>query len=287
MGMFDAVGQMFGIGDSTGDKAMAAQKAGAAGADAAQQKGLDQTRTDNAPYLQAGYGALSSMQDKSFNHSFGAEDFHQQPGYQFAMEQGQQALERSAAAKGGALSGGTLKALTQYGQNTADQQYQQAFNNYQTDTTNRYGRLSAVAGMGQNAANVDASANMNYANQNAQTAMGLGNAGAAQAVGQANRDGQSLQQGISLAAMFCDKRLKTDIEAVSKEELAELKSCIKAYRFRYKDENHGVGDYIGPMAQDLQKCKLGRGLVAEDKDGHLTVDVGRTMMLVLASWAEA
>jgi hypothetical protein len=285
MGLMDAVGGILGT-DKSGE-AGDAMKAGAAAANAASQEALKQTRSDEQPYMQAGYGALSGMQDASFNHSFGQADFQTQPGYQFSMQQGQQALERSAAAKGGALGGGTLKALTQFGQNTADQGYQQAFNNYQTDTSNRYNRLSTVAGMGQNAISTTAQANMNAGNNISQTNMSLGNAQAAQATAQGNANGQMLGQVAGMAAMFCDRRLKTDVEKVSKEDLAELKSCIKAYRFRYRDEKRGIGEYIGPMAQDLQKSKLGRDLVIKDKDGNLTVDVGKTMMLVLASWAEA
>ena len=43
--------------------------------------------------------------------------------YKFALGQGQQALERSAAAKGMTGSGNTLAALLQYGQGMASQQY--------------------------------------------------------------------------------------------------------------------------------------------------------------------
>lgn len=47
----------------------------------------------------------------------------QTPGYQFALSQGQEAVERSAAAKGGLLSGGTLKDLTAFGQGLASRTY--------------------------------------------------------------------------------------------------------------------------------------------------------------------
>jgi hypothetical protein len=52
--------------------------------------------------------------------------FRETPGYQFQLEQGQQAVERSAAARGDLQSGNTLAAVTQYGQGLADQ----TFNNY-------------------------------------------------------------------------------------------------------------------------------------------------------------
>lgn len=50
------------------------------------------------------------------------------PGYQFRLGAGQQALERSAAARGVLRTGGTLKDILQYGQNFGSQEYGNAFN---------------------------------------------------------------------------------------------------------------------------------------------------------------
>lgn len=59
------------------------------------------------------------------------------PGYAFRLQQGQQALQRGAAAGGGAFSGGTLAALTRYGQDYASNEYQNVYNRaltgYQTN----------------------------------------------------------------------------------------------------------------------------------------------------------
>jgi hypothetical protein len=52
--------------------------------------------------------------------------FRDSPGYQFQLEQGQQAIERSAAARGGLQSGNTLAEITRYSQGLADT----TFNNY-------------------------------------------------------------------------------------------------------------------------------------------------------------
>lgn len=82
------------------------------------------------------------------------------PGYQFRLSQGQQALERSAAAKGGLLSGGETKDLTDYEQGAASneysnvynrslQQYQQSYNQFQQNQANQYNRLANLAGLGQ------------------------------------------------------------------------------------------------------------------------------------------
>lgn len=128
----------------------------------------------------------------------------QTPGYQFQLQQGQQAIQNSAAAQGGLLSGNTLQALDQYSQglassnyqqvyNNAIQQYQQAYNIFQGNQTNEFNRLAALSGVGQTAANTlgqlgQASAqniaNIN-ANAGAQIGSSLQNAGAARASGYA------------------------------------------------------------------------------------------------------
>jgi hypothetical protein len=65
---------------------------------------------------------------------FTAENFQADPGYGFRLSEGLKALERSAAARGGLLSGGTGKALTRFGQEMASQEfgnaYGRAFNEY-------------------------------------------------------------------------------------------------------------------------------------------------------------
>lgn len=85
------------------------------------------------------------------------------PGYQFRLQQGQQALENSAAAKGGLLSGNTLEAEQQFGQNYASNEYSnvysramQEFNQkygiFENNQTNTFNRLAALSGTGQTAA---------------------------------------------------------------------------------------------------------------------------------------
>jgi len=56
-----------------------------------------------------------------------AESVLNEPGYQFRSQQGQDALQRSAASKGLLRSGGTLKDLIQYGQNFASNEYNNSF----------------------------------------------------------------------------------------------------------------------------------------------------------------
>lgn len=52
------------------------------------------------------------------------------PGYQWTLDQGMQALETSAAAKGGLFSGAAGLEALKFGQGLADQTYQQTFSNF-------------------------------------------------------------------------------------------------------------------------------------------------------------
>lgn len=85
------------------------------------------------------------------------------PGYQFALEQGQNSIQNSAAGRGGLLSTGTMKTLDQYSQGLASQtysdtynralgEYQQRYNIFQGNQTNEFNRLAAISGVGQQAA---------------------------------------------------------------------------------------------------------------------------------------
>jgi hypothetical protein len=75
--------------------------------------------------------------------------FTQDPGYAFRLQQGQRALDASAAARGGLLSGGTGKALQRFGQEMGSQEYTNAFNRYQAERTARLQPLQSLTGMGQ------------------------------------------------------------------------------------------------------------------------------------------
>ena len=68
--------------------------------------------------------------------------YQQTPGYDFRMQQGQQALEQSAAAKGQLFSGQTGKALQEYGQDYGPQEY----DNYLNRLYNQMGAVNTQMG---------------------------------------------------------------------------------------------------------------------------------------------
>jgi hypothetical protein len=93
---------------------------------------MGQTREANAyldPYSKAGSRSLATLSDlaNAPQAQFDPSNLSMDPGYAFRMAEGQKAIERSAAARGIGQTGGTLKALTRYGQDAASQEYQNAF----------------------------------------------------------------------------------------------------------------------------------------------------------------
>jgi hypothetical protein len=85
------------------------------------------------PFQEAGVNALNRMQSGDV---MGMMD----PSYKFRLGEGMKALERSAAARGGLISGGALKAAQRYGQEFASNEFGNAYN-----------RLASMAGIGQTA----------------------------------------------------------------------------------------------------------------------------------------
>ena len=118
------------------------------------------------PWLQAGQTALNKLMPLATEYTpFGMSQFQQDPGYAFRMSEGMKGLERSAAARGGLLSGATLKGIQRFGQDLGSQEYQNAFNRYQTERASRLQPLQSLAGVGQTTANTLGQAGQNYASQ--------------------------------------------------------------------------------------------------------------------------
>lgn len=139
---------LLGAGASiySANKAASAQKDAAAAAGALEERKLAQIRGDLEPYRDAGSRALGYYEDflgvNGPAASASARDmFQTSPGYEFAFDEGNRAVEGSAAARGSALSGGTLKALQARGQGLANQEYGSYLD-----------RFLGLANMGQNSA---------------------------------------------------------------------------------------------------------------------------------------
>jgi len=139
------------------------------------------------PYASAKFGGVAGYDPASAMRNFGAGDFQTDPGYAFRLSEGMKALDRTAASRGGLLSGATLKGAQQYGQGLASQEYQNAFNRFQTERTNTLAPLQSLAGVGQSATQQAQQAAQNYATGGAGTlgTLGAGQTGALGAYGAA------------------------------------------------------------------------------------------------------
>lgn len=151
------LGSLLGAGVGTLGSIWGGNKGGKAIAGAANQANDKLTGTYEQglsyfqPYQQAGTGALSGLSALAAGDYSG---FQSSPDYQWAQQQGQQGMDRSAAARGSLYSGGHLADTMAYNQGLASQQ----LGNYRSS-------LMDLAGMGQNAAGSMASLGQNYATQ--------------------------------------------------------------------------------------------------------------------------
>jgi hypothetical protein len=158
-----------------------------------QYQEYQQQQANQKPYLEAGYGALSQMSDPYFQQNFtGQGMMEDDPGYQFRLNQGLSSLQNSAAARGGLMSGNTGQALTQYGQDYASNEYQNAYNRFTNNQSQRFNRLASIAGLGQTANGQIGQAGENMANNVGQDMMGAANAGGAASIAGANAYGGAL-----------------------------------------------------------------------------------------------
>ena len=164
-------------------KAAGAQKDAANTAAATERYMYDTTREDMAPWQEKGEAAVNQMGSLM---GFGGSDertealnqFYQDPGYNFRFNEGQRAVENSAASRGGMLSGNTLRELATFGQGMGSGEY-----------GNYWNRLAGLSGTGQTATNqlggfgMNAARGIGNANLAAGQARGSGYIGMADSVG--------------------------------------------------------------------------------------------------------
>jgi hypothetical protein len=144
-----------------------------------QRRMYDENVARQKPFYDVGVNALPELVEASKYRNFDMNQFQADPGYAFRLREGQQALDRQAAARGGLISGGALKAATRYGQEMGSQEYTNAFNRYQTENAARLNPLQSLTGMSQTTANTLGTAGQTMATN-------VGNAYINQGVNQGN-----------------------------------------------------------------------------------------------------
>jgi len=146
---------------------------------ALQERMYNENVARQKPFYNVGVNALPELVNASKYTNFGMDQFQADPGYAFRLGEGTKALERSAAARGGLLSGGTGKALQRFGQELGSQEYTNAFNRYQTERAARLNPLQSLTGTAQTTANTLGTAGQTMATN-------IGNAYMGQGVNQGN-----------------------------------------------------------------------------------------------------
>jgi len=261
------------IGDAASWVNAAAQKAGenltgVAGQSAA---GLN-TAAGNAnallaPWLQAGQGAAASLADLmapggALSHQFTAEDMKTlDPGYQFRIDMANKMAQQSAAARGGALGGGTLQALASLNQNLASSEMQNAFTRFQTQQQNRFSNLYNLAGLGQNAANVSGANLMNAA----QVGGGWLNNAASQAGGWNIMGSQAQQNAAEIMAqnaMRTQQSIADMMTGGAAAKAAGMMGSANAW-------GNALGG-VGQASQEYGKYLMGENMLEQAQQGQPT-----------------
>lgn len=168
------------MGASAGKKASQAQLRAAEMDIAERRRQFDLSRSDMAPWLQTGGGALQALArlyglEPPAEGQGRYDGFFTSPGYEFRRDEGIRSIERSAASRGLLRSGAAVKAIERFAEGNAASEYQ-AFAD----------RLAQMAGFGQNAASSNAAVGQNTAQGIGQAYRDMGNARASSYVNTAN-----------------------------------------------------------------------------------------------------
>jgi hypothetical protein len=164
------------IGSSVlqGNAASNAASSAAGAANAGAQSSIDLQRrmyeegvARQQPFYQAGVNALPEYvsgigQGGELVRGFTQADYQADPGYAFRLSEGQKALDRQAAARGGLISGSALKAAQRFGQDMASQEFGNAYNRFRDTQGLRRNALAGVTGFAPTAANAMNTSGQNY-----------------------------------------------------------------------------------------------------------------------------
>ena len=176
--LISAGGSILGglFGSSAASKAADSQEKVARDSLELQKATIAQARLDSAPWLEAGKTALSSYMGELGLGAPGFQSkFQATPGYQFQVDEAEKGAVNHLGALGMKNSGAALKALTKLRSGLANQEY-----------SNYLGRVSGMAGVGQNQVNTTNSLAANSALSQGQLMQDAGAARASGYVGQAN-----------------------------------------------------------------------------------------------------
>lgn len=167
----------------------------------------EQQRQDFEPWRVAGQDALRRIREGIDAGDFVVPDdfdYKTDPGYEFRLNQGIEARDKSAAARGLLLSGAQQKELEDYGQGMASQEYANAYAREFNKRKTNYNILNSlnVGGQSSAARQAQSTGQLATTTNNALTNLGRGTNIAHQNVGNARASGYQNQatavnQGVS------------------------------------------------------------------------------------------
>lgn len=181
-------------------KAAKAQQQAAQQAAATEERMLERQLAETAPFRELSLAQLNRLAalygpEGAYTRAPGMEEIQMDPGYAFRLAEGQKALERSAAARGGLLSGTMLKGTQRFGQGLASQEFASAYDRARQQRADVTNALLGIGGYGPSLASSAAGAIGQTGSNLANITMGAGQARASGYLGQANALAQALGQG--------------------------------------------------------------------------------------------
>jgi hypothetical protein len=223
------------------------------------------------------------------------------PSMQFQMDEGRKALEASASARGGLLSGAALKDLTKYSQGLASENYNTAVSQALANRAQQIGIGGTMSQLGGNQPEINQrlfGTGANALGQVADIQSGVGqdvanlqmSAGNVAATGTKSKSDPLLAGvGAAVGSFFSDMTVKHDIASVTDDEIEEFLNSMKPATYEYdesvKEKGAPNGRQMGVMAQDVEKSKMGTKLVKKNQDDIKVIDVPKSVSALLASAA--
>ena len=200
-----------------------------------------------------------------------AADMAADPSYQFRLKQGQDALERSGAARGVTNTGGTLKDILDYGQNAASQEYGNVYgrkrDTYDANERNRFNAYAANYGNAMNAYGMNeqnrfgafnaneqnraGAFNTNEANRFRDYSTNYGNAMNAYGMNEQNRAG-AFNTNVRNAGNAYNTNAANRYQAYTTNEIARLNENQTAENRRAGAYNTNLGAYQNQQRFGLQ-----------------------------------
>lgn len=195
------------LSSSAASKAARAQTQAAEMGAASQERMLERQLAETAPFRQLSLDQLNRLAalygpEGAYTRAPGMEELRMDPGYGFRLAEGQKALERSAAARGGLLSGRTLKGTERFGQELASQEFASAYERARQQRADVTNALLGIGGYGPSIAQTNVGSIGGAGTNIANLMTGAGQARASGYLGQANALQAALGQGAQLYGLY-------------------------------------------------------------------------------------